>query len=278
MRCHGPIDRAAGLGAHAHACWAYADESSLQTAAAEFLEDGLEHGQKLTYLAGGDRNARADLARLDRFEELLTRGLLEILPHDAIYEPDRPFEDPDALLGRFAAATTRATADGFAGLRVASELTGLVGDPDALDAFARFDACADRYMADNPLSFLCCFDTRELPESLVGDIARVHPCANVAGEVAGFRIYALDGTMVLDGEVDAFDRDAFNRLLDHAIPDEGESVLDLSAVGFIAHSGVLALANRAEAVADSGGTLALTGTPSTVTRMCDLLGVRLPVA
>jgi anti-anti-sigma factor len=278
VRCHGPIDRAAGLGADVHACWAYKDEQSLRAAATEFLEEGLEHGQRLVYVAAGGRDLGADLAGLARIDDLIERGVLELVPHGALYEVARPFADPDAQLERFAAATSRAQADGFSGLRVVSELTGLVRDPEVWDAFARFDACADRFMAGEPLSFLCCFDRRELPEDLVGDIARVHPCANVTGELAGFRMFAVDGTMILDGEVDAFSRDAFNRLLEHAIPDDDRSVLDLSALGFIDHSGVLALANRVDAVADGGGRLELTGTPSQVMRMCDLLGVKLPVA
>jgi anti-anti-sigma factor len=278
VRCHGPIDRAAGLGADAHACWAFTDEQTLRAAAVEFLEEGLEHGQRLIYVAAGERDLRADLGGLARLDDLIAGGVLELLPHGAMYELARPFEDPDAQLERFATATARALADGFSGLRVVSELTDLVRDPEVWDAFARFDACADRFMAENPLSFLCCLDRRELPEELVGDIARVHPCTNVSGALAGFRIFALDGTMILDGEVDAFSRDAFNRLLEHAIPDDDRSVLDLSALGFIDHSGVLALANRVDAVADSGGTLELTGTPSPVIRMCDLLGVKLPVA
>jgi anti-anti-sigma factor len=273
MRCHGWIDRVAGLGADAHVLWTYEDEQSFRAVASEFLNEGPQFGQRLLFVASGDEDAlRERLSGLPGLEDLERRGALVLRSAEEMCES----ADPEDQLAGFAGLVDDALAAGYTGLRVVTDMTETLRDPAAWDAFARREAVADRYMANNPMSALCCLDRGAVPEALVGDLARLHPCTNFAEDTSSFRIFAADGTIVLDGEVDAFGRDAFTRLLEHTIPDDEESTLDLSAVGFIDHSGVLALANRADEVTARGGSLRIAGAPHLVTRMCDLLGVRLP--
>ncbi|HKG37135.1 MAG TPA: MEDS domain-containing protein [Solirubrobacterales bacterium] len=271
MRCHGPIDRVVELGANAHACWAYDSGEGFRSAACEFLAEGLEAGQRLLLATpGGEEELRDLLSGLGRVAELEEAGTLELRPLGG--------RQPEEFLAGLGDECAAALSAGHAGLRVVTEITAIVADPDRWSDYARLEAVADRLIARNPVSMLCCLDRRELADALVEDLARVHPCTNVRDDLGGFRIFAGDRTMILDGEVDTFSRDAFHRLLDHTIPDDGESTLDLAGVGFIDHVGVLALASRADAVAAAGGTMRITGAPHPVTRMCDLLGVRLPLA
>jgi anti-anti-sigma regulatory factor len=271
MRCHGPIDRVVDLGANAHACWAYDSEDGFRSTACEFLAEGLEAGQRLILAAPGEaEDLRETLSGLGRVAELEAAGGLALRPLGE--------EQPEGFLAGLGDESAEALGAGFPGLRVVVDITAIVADPERWSDYARLESDADRFIARNPVAMLCCLDRRELADALVEDLARVHPCTNVRDELGGFRIFAGDRTLILDGEVDTFGRDAFHRLLDHAIPATGESTLDMAGVGFIDHVGVLALATRADTVAAAGGTMRITGAPHPVIRMCDLLGVRLPLA
>jgi MEDS: MEthanogen/methylotroph, DcmR Sensory domain len=242
MREHGLVTSAAGLGLHGHACWTYADDVELVCAAAEYLADGARLGQKLLYVGPDDR--------LHLAEEL---GV-EVLPLSAFCELGRP-TDADRLLEVYAAATDQALAEGFSGLRVAADVTELAVDPAC---HCRWEVVADRFMAERPLSALCCYDRRRLAPDALRDLCSVHPVVN---ESVPFRIYATGDALFLEGEIDYFSSDALERLLPLA---NAGKVLDLSGAGFIDHHG-------ARVLAESGVPLA--GIPDSMRRSCDLMGL-----
>jgi hypothetical protein len=113
-------------------------------------------------------------------------------------------------------------------------------------------------MAERPLSALCCYDRRRLSPEVVHDLCAVHPVVN---EPVPFRIYATEGDLRLDGEIDYFSSDALRRVLPLTRRD---GVLDLSGAGFIDHHG-------ARALLDSG--VPITGTPQSMRRACELIGL-----
>jgi hypothetical protein len=242
MREHGLVTSATGLGLHGHACWAYADDAELVRAAAEYLADGARLGQKLLYVGPADRLHLAD-----------DLGV-EALPLSAFCELGRP-TDPDRLLEIYAAATDAALADGFSGLRVAADVTELAVDPAC---HCRWESVADRFMAERPLSALCCYDRRRLAPEVLRDLCSVHPVVN---EAVPFRIYAAGDALLLEGEIDYFSSDALARVLALA---HGDEVLDLSGAGFIDHHG-------ARILVESGVPLA--GMPVSMRRTCELMGL-----
>jgi MEDS: MEthanogen/methylotroph, DcmR Sensory domain len=242
MREHGLVTSAAGLGLHGHACWAYGDDAELIRTAAEYLQDGARLGQKLLYVGPADRlHLAADLG-------------VEALPLSAFCELGRP-TDPDGLLEVYTAATDAALAEGFSGLRVAADVTALAVDPAC---HCRWESVADRFMAERPLSALCCYDRRRLAPEVLRDLCSVHPVVN---EAVPFRIYATGDGLILEGEIDYFSSEALERVLPLAPADE---VLDLSGAGFIDHHG-------ARVLCESGVPLA--GMPDSMRRACDLMGL-----
>ena len=78
-----------------------------------------------------------------------------------------------------------------------------------------WEAVADRYMASMPLSAMCCYNRRELPNRILSDLACVHPVVRDAEESVKFRIFAAEerNTVLLSGEVDYFSADDLDRVL-----------------------------------------------------------------
>jgi len=271
VRRHGLVPSAAGLGLHGHACWTYADDADLRAAAVEFLADGLHLGQRLLYVGANpvDR-LREDLAGLPGSDALPASGRLEIVPLDALYDVAAG-TDPEAMLATYAAATERALADGFAGLRVVAEVTALADDPRNWPGHTRWESVADRYMAARPLAALCCYDRRLLSEQIVRDLAAVHPAVHGPAADHSFRLFAGDGdALVLEGSVDYFSADVLRRVLPLAAPGECATVLDLGELTFADHHAALALAGHAR-----HARMSVRNAPAELRRTCELMGLSL---
>jgi MEDS: MEthanogen/methylotroph, DcmR Sensory domain len=69
--------------------------------------------------------------------------------------------------GDFAAALAEARSEGYTGIRVAADNSSVIDTPERLQAWLGWEALADRFMAENPVTGLCAFDrTRVRPASL----------------------------------------------------------------------------------------------------------------
>jgi anti-anti-sigma regulatory factor len=275
VRSCGVLPSVHGLGLHDHVCLPFADRDDLRRATTTYLADGRRLGQRLLYVGGRDEERlRDDLAALPGAARLLADGALQIRSLRSVYEAGRPI-DPEAQLSTYAEATERALKEGFTGRRGAAEATELVADPATWDAHVHWEAVADRYMASMPLSAMCCYDRRALPDQLVADLARVHPSVRDAAGLSEFQLYSARerNTMILRGEVDYFCVDDLDRLLSTAAPESGRTVLDIGGLEFIDQYGVKLLAERAGGSA--GGSLRVRNVPDHARRLCGLLGVEL---
>jgi anti-anti-sigma regulatory factor len=276
MRRHGTVHTATGLGLQGHGCWTYSDESEYKRGILEYLADGLDLGQRLLYVGGGGVvKLHRDLDDLPGVEDMLGDGILRIMPLESVYEVGRPI-DPMAQLTMYAAAVETALQDGYRGLRVAAEVTPLVVvDPELWPSHTRWESVADRYMAKNPMSALCCYDRRVLPDSILADLSSVHRTCNAPPETVPFRLYAGREGLSLAGEVDSFSAEHLRRLLPLASPPRGDLVLELDELEFIDHHGVLAIADHARALERDGRSLNTLGAPPEFDRLTHLLRVAL---
>jgi hypothetical protein len=66
-----------------------------------------------------------------------------------VYDVSPPI-DATTQLAVYSAAVGDAIADGFAGIRVAADITPLVADPARRDAHLIWEQLADRYMTEQP--------------------------------------------------------------------------------------------------------------------------------
>jgi len=249
MRQHGPLSSAAGLGLHDHACLAFSDDAAFLAAGLDFLADGERLGQRLAYAGSLQRDRLRE-----RFGDL--GAAVRLADH--------------------AAATERALADGFTGLRILAEVTDLVRDRSRVAAHVHWEGAADRYMAEHPLAALCCYDRRVLPAERMGDLACAHPALVGPDRLAPFRLFAGDdGALAVAGEVDVLAADAFGRVLELVTPPEGDVVLDLAPLTFMDHHGLRVLSGHAARLRSRGLRLEIRGVPGELRAAADAMDIAL---
>ncbi len=233
---------ARGFGRHDHVCWAYDEPAEFRSAVGEFLAEGLTLGLRVCYVADGDPAALwEDLADLGPTNP----AAVQVQSLGERYTVGQVM-DPAGQVQVFAAATEEALAAGFAGLRVAGEVTSLVRTPDQLDAMARYEHLVDRYLTTRPLSGLCGYNRAELGEETIAQLTSLHPFVNEGAAL--FRLYASPwAAATLSGELDATSFSLFSTALRRADlqPTADELVIDASELAFIDHRSLLALAEHA---------------------------------
>ena len=259
---------------HDHACWIYENDGERRKAVVEYFADGIRAAQRLLYVGGSPAaRLRDDLEGLSGVESLVADGALHVLSLDDI-EGAADRSDPERRLEAYAAAAEQAVADGYTGVRVAVAVAGLDGAPETHDAHTRWESLVDRAIVSRPLTALCLYDRRELPDHLLADLASVHPVSHGSAGAPAFRVFALPDALALAGEVDYFSAADLGRLLDITLRDDGEMVLDLGGLGFVDHHGVMALAERARPLGERHG-LTFQNVPHPVARLSEVMGVAL---
>lgn len=271
MRVHGCIDSADRLGLDGHACWGFDQRQEFTDVVLEFLAEGLRLGQRIAFMADEPVDEqRRRLEALGDVDELTGRGALLFFNLRDLYPKGRAV-DFDAQVALFSAATDASVADGYAGLRVAADVTDLVTDPETRDAHLRWESFADRNLSKKPLTVLCGYRRDALSPQLLQDLAALHPAANVDLDSVPFHLFGQDGDLALAGEVDLYSSEALDRALGFACAGETPS-LNLEALEFIDHRGVEVLARHTDGPA--GGERAIHNEPPVFNRLCDLLELR----
>lgn len=275
MRVHGCIESAGHLGLDGHACWAFDRQDEFTSAVLEFLTEGLRLGQRIAFM--GDEPIPAQRERLDALGDvggLADSGALLFFNLRDLYPKGRAV-DFDAQVTLFAAATDASVADGYTGLRVASDVTDLVTDPETREAHLRWESFADRALSTKPLTVLCGYRRDLLSPQLLQDLAAIHPAANVDVDDVPFHVFGQDGDLALAGEVDLFSNEALDRALGFACGTGGPSALNLEALDFIDHRGLETLARHTPGTAGTGERRAIHNERPAVKRLCDLLELQL---
>ena len=230
-----------------HLCWVHGDDAAFDDAVRTFLSGGLARGERL--LCVGERvidSIRGEPAPFTDVDRLVAEGTLGLMTLAEAYaatgefRAERQFEFYDA-------ATRRAVAEGYAGLRVVAELSGLAANPLRRDELLRWEHLADRYMAAGlGMSALCAY-RRDLPAEALADVASAHPAAYAPPGLPQFRVFFEDDRVVLTGSVDLSDAARLARLLADSPPSPVVR-LDLSRLEFVDVAGCRAIARWAGAL------------------------------
>lgn len=255
---------------HGHVCWRYDGPAALYPPARDFIIEGLAAGLHVWYVGASPGLVADRLTELDVFRDALRSGAARIVTPESTYA-DIDGTDPAAQVRTYEAATEAALAAGYAGLRVVADATGLVDTPERLDAFARYEHLADRYMSGRPMSAMCAFDRRILGDRTIAELACMHPVTNV--EEALFRLYADapgEGHAALAGELDAANHDLFRTVLERADPRpvDGRLVLAADELRFVDHHCLFLLRDHARRL---GATIILRTPHSAAARLAELL-------
>lgn len=194
-----------------------------------WITEGLGLGQRCLYLADAPpADLEAELCAVERCEEAVARGALAVRSLGEVYQGLVTPPRPNRQLSLALAAVAQAVADGYAGLRVAVDMTPLVAVEETRFAHLQWEQIVDRHMAVAPFAALCLYDAREITG--IEAIAAAH--ALQGPETVGFAAYGGDTDEVrLHGEVDATLEAPFAEVL-AALP-ASDRVVDLSGLDFV---------------------------------------------
>lgn len=249
-----------------HVCCVFDSPGAFSSAAARFLRRGL-HQERLLYIA--DRTTRAelydDLIELGDVELLVDEGELVTQTAEQAYFGEQL--DPAGQIESFRALLNAALADGFKGLRVAADVTGLVDSDGHRRTFMAYELAVDRFISSVPIWGMCAFNGSVLDDKAV-DLACVHRYHDVASPKyePGFSLWTAgmrDGAAVaVGGVVEGANVHRFTAALDASVvalpllaESEGPLVVDAGALEFIDAAGAAALAGFAERMAPYGGVM-----------------------
>jgi anti-anti-sigma factor len=277
VRRHGAVTTGAGLGVTDHVCWTYDDVRDFLDAGVAYLADGQRAGQRLMYVSARTaQQMRRDLALLTAADRLLDNGGLALATLPEIFGPARP-GSPEQRMARVQAATERAVADGYVGLRVLADVTELVADAQRRADQVLWEHLADRYMgAGNPMTAFCGYDRQVVGESGVSDVAALHPLVRGPESIAAARVFFDGDRLVVAGTVDAFNCQQVYRLLTASPAGTGQVVLHLGELEFIDARGLFTLFAWGRELVARGGGLRLTAASDQILRMWRILGFDCP--
>lgn len=267
MRGAGKLEWPPRVGPSDHGCWGYSSDVERARVVTAWLVDGMARGQRAMYIAEGTSDALiGELTDLPGLDVALAGRSLVVVPAELVYDLDAPV-DPEAQLARYAAVLDEALADGYLGLRAASDMTPLIVDPARRAAHARWEQVGDRYITEHPLASLCLYDTRRVRD--IEPIVFAHPLQGP--ERAALTLYGAAPTRaVLAGELDALVADAFAELL-ATIPVH-DDVVDIAGVSVIDGRSAQALHAELTRRRQAGQPLALVGAVPAVRRVWDACG------
>jgi anti-anti-sigma regulatory factor len=270
MRSFGEVETARDLGPTDHVCWTFDGYGAFRAAAVDFLSEGLALGLRVGLVAARHEDVlRADLGGLGDVDALVATGALSTVPLHGTY--DEFVSDPTRQVDAYAEATEQALADGYAGLRVAADVTSLITGPREVDAFARYECLIDQYMRTHPFSALCGYDTALVGASAAAAIACVHPLRRRGG--ARYGLFAGPHDLMLTGNVDASLDATFEPSVERLLAplEAGPVRIDCAALDFVDHRGLAALDRAAAARQIS---VELVRPPWSTRRLVDILGFR----
>jgi PAS domain S-box-containing protein len=191
----------AGLSAGAHVCQLYDTSEQQVGALVPYFRAGISRGDQCLYIGG---NAHVDDLRAHGIgsDEDLARGVLVVLS-----EPETDLRngrfDPDRMIDLFTERLAAARASGFAGLRVAGEMSWALRSDSGSEHLIDFEARLNEFLTRTGMRALCQYDSRRFKASILRGVLRMHPLA-ILGEQIHDNPYFEPPASVLGGvEVDS---------------------------------------------------------------------------
>jgi anti-anti-sigma factor len=241
------------MGRSSHVCWSYSSDAEHRDFLVEFVNAGLAADERLMYFAPPDQlqSTLPELADAGIDVGALTeRGALSIGDVDGAYLFEGALQ-PDVRLAGHALLVGQALRDGFAGLRVCSEIAPLLGTDGVCDEWCGYEVRADLLISRLPSIVVCACDLRQARPEVVSDLHAVHSLHTGAPtDDSPFQLHAGHsghGGLALSGEVDASSAERVGRWLSQALRDLPDPVIDVEGLEFIDAAGMWALLDSAHA-------------------------------
>jgi len=272
VRTHGLVDHVPGAGPADHLCWIYENDADLDAAARRFLTDGLERGERV--LCVGERvieSLRTMSPPVPDLAAALERGAVETMTLDQAYAAAGPTR-PEPQLAYYDTATRRALSDGYRGLRVIAEVSGLAMDPVQRADLVQWEQLTDQYAVRGAGFAAMCAYRSDLTGEALGDVAAVHPVVRSRAEVSSFRFFVDGDRLALAGSADTFCSERLARVL-AACGVTGGAVLDVAGLEFIDVGACRVLARWGADLQARSIPLAIIGATALLQRMWRVLAL-----
>lgn len=168
-----------------HVCTLYSTREEQLAAAIEYIQGGLERGERCLYVVGehtpdefreGLRNAGIDVDA----EE--ARGALVLLTkHEGHLKGG--FFEPDQMISMLHAAVKDALAAGFAGLCAAGDMSWLLDEAEGSHRIAEYEARLNEFYPSARALGLCLYNRDKLPAATLDHGLATHPHVRVNGNI-----------------------------------------------------------------------------------------------
>lgn len=267
------VQRARGLRPGDHVCWGYDDRAAFLAVVADFLEEGLRRDERVAY-RGPFSRARLveDLSALPQRDELLSAGRLVVQPLDSAWVGDDS-AGSGPRVEALAEEVSAARAEGFSGLRIATDVTGLAIVPALVPLLLAYELSADDVIASSGATVLCGYDEHEVGEALDA-LAAVHPMQHRDTGVTTFSARLADGALALSGEVDLVNERELAAVLDAAgRGSAGGLDVDLSELEFLDVVAARTLSRFVATMSQRGRPVEVHGGTSGAQRCLSLFGL-----
>jgi DcmR-like sensory protein len=218
-----------GMALHDHIGWVFSGHDQFATLARKFLADGAAMDERLIYVAEDP-----DGAGPGGLDHLIDAGVLQVTSVAEIYGPSG-IVDAHRQRATFAGALAQAQAEGYAGIRVAADNTPLLNGERRFQAWLRWELVADRFMSENPVTGLCAFDREQIDIDRLRHTATLHPLLSSTSPVPQFRLFADDGSLYAEGDLDTSAVQRIAWALPH-LPFGTGVVIDLEATTFVSNA------------------------------------------
>jgi MEDS: MEthanogen/methylotroph, DcmR Sensory domain len=240
-----------GMAPHDHIGWVFSGPHQFAALARRFLADGGSLGERLIYVA--EDPAHDGPGGLDH---LIEAGVLQVASVEEIYGPSG-IVHAGRQRATFAEALAQAQADGYTGIRVAADNTPLLNGERRFQAWLEWELVADRFMSENRVTGLCAFDRERVDIDRLRHTATLHPLLSSTSPVPQFRLFAEDGTLHAEGDLDTSAVQRIAWALPHLPLGTGVAI-DLEVTTFVSNAAFL----RLHKIAQTGIDVTIRGAAS----------------
>ena len=165
------------IGLHDHVCLLYKDLQEQMKVVLPFIEIGLNRKEKCIYIV--DEHAVdyivgiLDLGEIET-ASFLASGQLVIVDQRQSYLRDGRF-DADSMIEFLGAATAKAAEEGFAALRITSEMTWALGGRPGVERLVEYEEKLDAFLPLNNALAMCQYNMSSFPAAMLVDVVQAHP-------------------------------------------------------------------------------------------------------
>jgi copper chaperone CopZ len=235
---------------HDHIGWVYSGIAEFADLAKRFLEDGASLRERLMLVAEDPRaDVIGNVAKGFGISDIEITSVSDVYGATGVVDTSTAYE-------ALSVATEEAIAAGYSGFRVVADNSSLVQTAEGLEAWIGWELMADRLMLEKQLSALCAFDRDRVPVDTLRHLATLHPLSSASEPAPQFLLFADDGRLCVEGEVDSLAVAYVQRALE-TLPPKTSVVVDLTRANVRGDSARMSLFDLAQ----SGVEVTIVGIP-----------------